>query len=91
MPLLPLDCIYESREDANKRITREVLTEVGVDSRCLKQFLILQQPPEPLTKPYLLYDNGGLFISFNTAQEAFAWIAFYTPAAITHVHINSTK
>lgn len=48
---------------------------------------LTKEPPTSITKPYTLQDNYGLFITFQTAQEAFNWIAIHTPAAVTNVKI----
>lgn len=52
-----------------------------------EQTLSKQDFVQPNTHPYLLCDDAGLFISFETAQLAFDWIAEHTPNAVTHVQI----
>lgn len=62
-----------------------------MDSNEQPEQTLYRQKQEKLLSPskrYILSDNAGLYITFETAQEAFAWIELYTPAAITHVKIE---
>lgn len=50
---------------------------------------LIRHQPTKTEKEYALFDDDGIYISFNTAQEAFDWINEFTPGLITKVSIRS--
>lgn len=54
-----------------------------------QQTLYYQGPNHSsVEKDYVLSDEAGLFICFDTAQQADDWIRIYTPGVVTHYQIN---
>lgn len=50
---------------------------------------LIQLPATKITRPYVLQANEDcIFITFNTAQEAFDWATFHCPSTPINVHIQ---